>query len=67
MKIKLNDKEITISAKTLSLKQLLTLQKIKGKHFAIAINGQFIHRSDYGQFNINGNEKIDIVTPMQGG
>ena len=34
---------------------------------AIAINGQFIPRAHYAQHNLQEQDSIDIVAPIQGG
>lgn len=67
MKVNLNDRDITLPEQKFNLRQFLAQQQITGKCFAVAVNGQFVPRSQYDQFDINGGAKIDIVMPMQGG
>lgn len=40
---------------------------VKQKIFAVSVNGKFVPKSNYINININPNDKIDIVIPMQGG
>ncbi len=34
---------------------------------AVAINGEFVPRSDYAAREIRANDELDIVAPVQGG
>ena len=51
----------------LSVQQLLLLLNIQGNYFAVACNNEFVPRSTYGQQQLNEGDKIEIVSPMQGG
>lgn len=44
------------------------LKKLQyGHDIAVAVNQQFVPRSTYADFQLVGGERIDIITPMQGG
>lgn len=50
----------------------ITLQQLLAQEgyidgIAVAVNQEFIPRSSYADYQLTGNEKIDIVAPMQGG
>ena len=35
--------------------------------FAVALNGQFVGKENYGKTSVNAKDKIDILSPIQGG
>lgn len=54
------------------LMQLLIEQQAKAGHaenkpFAVAINGEFIPKSQYTNIHIQADDKIDVVSPVTGG
>ncbi|WP_226648364.1 sulfur carrier protein ThiS [Microbulbifer variabilis] len=38
-----------------------------GETFAVAVNGSFVARSEYGNTQINNGDSLDIVAPVVGG
>jgi sulfur carrier protein len=51
----------------MTLKELLDREGFGGMTVAVAHNETFIPRSHYTSFIIQHNDRIDIVSPMQGG
>ena len=64
MKILLNDQPSETAAKDLA--GLVVELKIEGA-FALALNENFVPKSQYADTLINENDRIEIVAPMQGG
>ncbi len=46
---------------------LLTLMEYEGDWLATAVNGELVHREDRSDHGLNENDRIEILTPMQGG
>lgn len=38
-----------------------------GNHFAVALDGAFVPRSQYDSVTLKGGEAIEVLTPKQGG
>ena len=66
MKLILNGKPLTLD-NTLSITDLLIDQGYDGKIVAVAINNNFVPKSSYAQTELQDNDRIEIVAPMQGG
>ncbi len=64
--IKINDKTIS-TPKATSVADALVNQGYHNTPFAVAINQQFIPKSQYAHTLLNDNDIMDIVSPMQGG
>ncbi|RWX14182.1 sulfur carrier protein ThiS [Rhizobium hidalgonense] len=65
MQLIINGEAQTIAAATLS--QLLTALDYEGDWLATAVNGELVHREDREEHMLNDNDRIEILTPMQGG
>ncbi|MEF0941811.1 sulfur carrier protein ThiS [Rhizobium sp. BR 362] len=65
MRLIINGEPETIAAATLS--QLLAALEYEGEWLATAVNGELIHREDRDDHLLNDNDRIEILTPMQGG
>ncbi|QKK27106.1 sulfur carrier protein ThiS [Rhizobium hidalgonense] len=65
MQLIINGEAQTIAATTLS--QLLTALGYEGDWLATAVNGELVHREDREEHMLNDNDRIEILTPMQGG
>ena len=66
IKVYINGKIIHFEEKTTIYKMLKKL-KIKPNNIAIECNLEIINRSQYGQFKIDNNYKIEIVNFIGGG
>ena len=53
--------------KNQNINQLIDLFQLQTQYTAILINNSFIPKSQYESTIINENDKINQVTPMQGG
>lgn len=65
MRLIINGEAQTIEAATLS--QLLVLLDYENDWLATAVNGELVHREDRNDHALNDNDRIEILTPMQGG
>lgn len=65
MRLIINGEPETIAATTLS--QLLTVLEYEGEWLATAVNGELVHREDRDDHLLNDNDRIEMLTPMQGG
>lgn len=60
----INDKPTGTNAQTLA--SLVVELEIEGA-FALALNENFVPKSQYADTLLNENDRIEIVAPMQGG
>lgn len=51
----------------LPLSQAIESLEIKGNSFAIAINENFIPKSNYGSTVLHDGDQVELLVPMQGG
>ncbi|HEX8044646.1 sulfur carrier protein ThiS [Rhizobium sp.] len=65
MRLIVNGEPQTIAVATLS--ELLVTLDYEGDWLATAVNGELVHREDRADHAINDNDRIEILTPMQGG
>lgn len=65
MRLIVNGEPQTVVATTLS--DLLVALDYEGDWLATAVNGELVHRDDRGDHALNDNDRIEILTPMQGG
>ena len=66
MLISVNNQQVQILAGS-SLKSVLLSQTTEGTPFAVAINGDFVPRSEYNALVLNEGDELDIVNPVGGG
>jgi sulfur carrier protein len=66
MKIMLNETEIEIHAPC-SLQEFAALHIKAAGTFALMVNRQFVARNDYAARQLNDNDLIHVIAPMQGG
>lgn len=64
MKIKINDEVFSTSSNCLSD---IIAQYCAKAPFAVAINGEFVAKSNYATTQVKPNDLIDIVSPIFGG
>ncbi|MGE0055489.1 MAG: sulfur carrier protein ThiS [Hyphomicrobium sp.] len=65
MDVMLNGKKIETSAR--SLEELIDEQELAGQKIATALNGQFVAASARSGALLHDGDKIEIVSPRQGG
>ncbi len=65
MKIFVNDEQKQVGAKTLSA--LLKELDYEGDWLATAVNGELVSADERDLFKLNNGDKIEILSPMQGG
>ncbi|AJD45317.1 sulfur carrier protein ThiS [Rhizobium sp. SEMIA 4085] len=65
MRLIINGEAQNICAKTLS--ELLSLMEYEGEWLATAVNGELVHREERAGHTLDENDRIEILTPMQGG
>ena len=59
----LNTKIVT----PLSINDLIKTLDIKSRNIAVAVNEKVVRKSDWGQFEIHKNDRVDIVRAVGGG
>ncbi|OCJ03159.1 thiamine biosynthesis protein ThiS [Rhizobium sp. AC44/96] len=65
MKLIVNGEPKEIAAAT--LEELLALMDYEGDWLATAVNGELVHREDRPAHSLNTDDRIEILSPMQGG
>lgn len=50
-----------------TLAELLTTLEYEGDWLATAVNGDLVHREDRNQHQLRSGDRIEILSPMQGG
>ena len=65
MNVWLNNKTITLNSGD-SL-QVLIGQSAVQEPFAVAVNGQFVPKPTYAGVTLQNDDRIDILSPIQGG
>ncbi|MBO9126562.1 MULTISPECIES: sulfur carrier protein ThiS [unclassified Rhizobium] len=65
MKLIVNGEAKEIAAAT--LEELLALMDYEGDWLATAVNGELVHREDRPTHSLNNDDRIEILSPMQGG
>lgn len=51
----------------LSVAELLQLCGFTPEKVAVAINADFVARSDYARQQVKNNDRVDVLAPVQGG
>ncbi len=64
--LRLNNTEMTLPNET-TLETLLNNHGYANKGFAVAINKRFIPKTNYPTTQLQQNDIVEIITPMQGG
>ncbi len=65
MRIHVNGQEHDLATATLS--ELLAVLDYEGDWLATAVNGDVVHAEDRPDFHLKDFDKIEILSPMQGG
>jgi sulfur carrier protein len=65
MRLIVNGEDHDISSETLA--ELLLSLDYEGDWLATAVNGEIVHRDDRAAFALNDRDRIEILSPMQGG
>ena len=63
--ITVNGKSISIDAPRLD--QTLETLGHRCKHFAVAVNGDFVARDRYASYTLKAGDALEVLSPMQGG
>ena len=61
----INGEEQEVAAATLA--DLLAALDYDGDWLATAVNGELVHREDRDAFTLGARDRIEILSPMQGG
>lgn len=66
--ISINNEQTELAEST-SLQSLITekLNSNKDTPFAVALNGEFVPKSQYSETLLNNGDQLDIVSPVGGG
>ncbi|UHS57643.1 sulfur carrier protein ThiS [Agrobacterium vaccinii] len=65
MRVLVNGQERDLAPATLS--QLLAMLDYEGDWLATAVNGDLVHAEDRSDFRLKDFDRIEILSPMQGG
>ena len=65
MTLIINGEEQEVAAATLA--DLLAALDYDGDWLATAVNGELVHRVDRDAFTLGAHDRIEILSPMQGG
>ncbi len=65
MRLIINGEAQIVEATTLS--QLLTALEYEGEWLATAVNGELVHCEERDNHVLTDDDRIEILTPMQGG
>ncbi|QRI62196.1 sulfur carrier protein ThiS [Shinella sp. PSBB067] len=65
MTLIINGEEQKVAATTLA--DLLSALGYDGEWLATAVNGELVHREDRAAFTLGERDRIEILSPMQGG
>lgn len=65
MTLIVNGEEQRVAAATLA--DLLLALDYEGEWLATAVNGELVHREDRSAFTLCERDRIEILSPMQGG
>jgi sulfur carrier protein len=65
MTLFVNGEEQDIASSTLA--DLLVALDYHGEWLATAVNGELVHAEDRSDFTLSDSDRIEILTPMQGG
>ena len=66
MTLSVNGEEKTFDTETLTVQALLEQMNF-GDGIAVALNEEFVLRTTYSETNINDGDRLDILSPVQGG
>jgi sulfur carrier protein len=61
----INGEAQEVAAATLA--DLLCALDYEGEWLATAVNGELVHREDRASFTLDTSDRIEILSPMQGG
>ncbi len=65
MKLMVNGEALEIAATTLAA--LLAALDYEGDWLATAVNSDLVHKANRAEFRLNDGDRIEILSPMQGG
>ncbi|APG95679.1 sulfur carrier protein ThiS [Sinorhizobium americanum] len=65
MKLTINGEEHELPAATLA--EALALLEYEGDWLATAVNGELVHRADRENHHLRDRDRIEVLSPMQGG
>ena len=57
----------TVESAAATLADLLTVLEYEGEWLATAVNGELVHREDRPAYRLSDGDRIEILSPMQGG
>lgn len=64
--VSINGEAVQLNSQ-MTIKELLLQQGQQNKRVAVAVNGEFVPRSQYAQTQISNNDEVDIVAAVGGG
>jgi sulfur carrier protein len=65
MKLTVNGEALELDATTLAA--LLAMLDYEGDWLATAVNSDLVHKANRAEFHLSDGDRIEILSPMQGG
>ncbi len=66
MKLIVNGEPLDVET-TGTLSTVIATLGYEGDWLATAVNGELVHVADRGDYRLNENDRIEVLSPMQGG
>ena len=66
MRLTVNGEAVELEGPCILEEALLELGH-EGRHFAVAVDGNFVPRGRYASLCLQGGEQVEVLKPMQGG
>jgi sulfur carrier protein len=57
----------TLESSAATLSELLLSLEYEGEWLATAVNGELVHRADRANHRLRDRDRIEVLSPMQGG
>lgn len=67
MNIILNNSKTQFDAKTLTVRELLTIKKFTFKMLVIKVNDTLVKKNQYEDFSIHENDNVQVIHMVSGG
>ena len=64
--VSVNNQQETLP-RSCSLAEALATLGYQGPKIAVAVNNSFVPRSEYATHQLQGDDRVDVVVPVQGG
>lgn len=66
MMVSVNNEKKNV-ADAITIEQLLQQCGFESHRIAVAVNAEFVSRTEYNAYALSDNDRVDILAPVQGG